>query len=269
MAQKDPFYLVRDKVQQALGALSSDLSSIDDKLRSYSPSSASYSQIDGALSRAKDALVVINTDVKDLGQTIVIVEENRHRFPSITNEELADRKKFVASAKSEAKQLQDQIHKLQQKYDTTTSSNHSNSSSALIPPTNNARKSLLEGGSSSGGSRFSAAANQEASRTNDDYISNTRQQQQLLISQQDDVLTDMTASLARLQQIGDEIGKEIKEQDAELDELDTELNIAQDGLKTTIKKMERLLKKSDKGRLCCICLLLITIAILFFTLIYS
>lgn len=55
----------------------------------------------------------------------------------------------------------------------------------------------------------------------------------------------------------------------ELEEFDNELDDTQSQMNMVLKKIDKLLKSSDKGRLCCIVVLFIIAIILLFAIIYG
>ena len=225
MASRDPFYAVKDKVQASLLRVRSDFSRFD----SLSTRSADYATL---LASLRQSVTGIETDVKDLAQTIVIVEQNRARFTSISDDELAGRKQFVDSTRATLATYTSTLRTAQNKLN------------------NDNRKELMP--AAAGASRFSSAAQQSGTREQDDYVSSAAQQQQQLIRQQDVVLEDMDAALARLGNISNDINAELVEQDAMLNELDTGMDEAQGNFNIALKKMDKLLKTSDRGRICCI-----------------
>jgi len=250
MAQRDPFYAVKDKVQQSLSDLRALLSRADDLLST--PAGASSGEVETLLASARTEMSQIHVDVKDLAQTITIVEENRSRFPSIDNRELDSRRGFVNDAKTTLNQADEQIKATAYK----------------LQMANNKRKQLLADTSSSS-SRFLPSASDSMHGSNDDIVAGARTQQLTIERQQDLVMDDMSHALDRLQGIGQTINEQLRESEAHLGELDEELDTAQSTMDTVLKKMDKLLKSSDKGRLCLILILFITAIGLFLGIIYG
>lgn len=251
MAQpRDPFYAVKDKVQASLV----DLRSVIGRAETVLSSGGESSEVEPVLAQARGEMSQIHIDVKDLSQTITIVEENRSRFPSIDNRELDSRRAFVTDAKTSLAHFDDQIKRI----------------SSKAQQASNKRKQLLRGDDAvGGGSRFASSANEEASRGNDDFVASSRQSQLAIEAQQDEVMDDMSHALDRLRGIGDTIHQQLVESEANLNALDEELDTAKGTMDTVLKKMDKLLKSSDKGRLCCIVILFIVAIALFFGIIYG
>jgi len=252
MAQpRDPFYAVKDKVQSALLQLRASLGNAELLLKEGAPAN----ELDVVLSACRDEMSGIHVDVKDLAQTITIVEENRPRFPSIDNRELDSRRGFVTDAKTSLSQFDEQIKRIQTR---------------AAVGAGNQRKNLL--GASSGGagaSRFQSSANSDAARGNDDFVAQSRMSAQAQVEQEDLVLEDMSHALERLQGISSTINQQLVEQDAALNELDQDMDTAKFSMDNALRKMDKLLKTSDKGRLCIIVVLFIVAVALFFGIIYG
>lgn len=257
-APRDPFYAVKDKVQASLSSLQKQLAHSDSLVTG---GSASREEIDASLSEARAAMSQIHVDVKDLSQTITIVEENRSRFPSIGERELESRRAFVTDAKTTLSQCDEQIKRV---------------AARAQQQANQSRKKLLQQGNAGAGrdsglgnSRFDSSAAAESSRANDDFIANSRMQMKSVEKEQDDVLISMSDSLDRLKGISESIGDELKQSEYQLNELESDIDQANGTMEVVLKKMDKLLKSSDKGRLCCIVILFVVAIALFLGIVYG
>ena len=255
-APRDPFYAVKDKVQASLSSLQKQLSHSDSLVTG---GSAAREEIDASLSEARAAMSQIHVDVKDLSQTITIVEENRSRFPSIGERELESRRAFVTDAKTTLSQCDEQIKRV---------------AARAQQQANQSRKKLLQQGNAGrdsglGNSRFDSSAAAESSRANDDFISNSRMQMKSVEKEQDDVLITMSDSLDRLKGISESIGDELKQSEYHLGELESDIDQANGTMEVVLRKMDKLLKSSDKGRLCCIVILFVVAIALFLGIVYG
>jgi len=238
---RDPFYSVKDKVVGLLTKLRSDFS----RFESLSSRSGEFTPL---LNQLKQQISAIDTDCKDLAQTIVIVESNRARFPSISENELNSRKQFVSESQQQLNSYQEQLRRSAQK------------------AAGDNRRDLMAPGQSS---RFNSAAAQQVNREQDDYVSSAQNQQQALMKQQDLVLDDMDGALARLANINEDINTELTEQGQMLDQLDGSIDEAQGSMNIVLKKMDKLLKTSDRGRICCIIALFFLAILLIIIIFYA
>jgi hypothetical protein len=225
-----------------LGTLKADFG----RWETLSTRSADYGTL---LASLRQQVSAIDTDCKDLAQTCVIVEQNRARFPSISDAELASRRAFVSSSVSTLSAYSEALRRAQQRLAA------------------DARRDLMPGSGSA--SRFSSAASTAGSREQDDVVASASQQQQSLVKQQDVVLEDMDAALARLGNISNDINAELVEQDAMLNEMDSQMDEAQGNFAVVLKKMDKMLMTSDRGRICCILALFAVAVILLVVIIYA
>lgn len=254
MAQpRDPFYAVKDKVQASLSGLRDQLSQADGLVTSGGQSS----EVEPVLSEARQSMSQIHVNVKDLSQTITIVEENRTRFPSIDNRELDSRRAFVTDAKTTLSQCDEQIKRIASRAQAA-----SNQRKKLLQPTGD-RESALSN------SRFQSSANAEATRANDDFVAGSRMQQQTIEKEQDLVMDDMSHALDRLKGISETIGDELKQSEYHLGALEEDIDAANGTMEVVLKKMDKLLRSSDKGRLCCIVILFVVAIALFMGIVYG
>lgn len=88
-------------------------------------------------------------------------------------------------------------------------------------------------------------------------------------AQQDLVMDDMSHALDRLTGIGQTINQQLVESEHQLAGLDEDLDTAKLSMDNALRKMDKLLKSSDKGRLCLIVVLFILAVGLFFGVVYG
>jgi len=84
---------------------------------------------------------------------------------------------------------------------------------------------------------------------------------------QDIVLDDINEALVRLGYVADGISRELKQHEVILDDITQEVTTATTSMQKALKQMDKLLGRSDKGRICCIIILLIIAIALFAVLI--
>lgn len=223
----DPFYSVKDEI---LG-LSTKLNSEFSRFEALSSRSADSVAL---LTSIKQQISVVDKYCKDLSQTILIVENNRVRFPSISENELNSRKLFVTEVKKQLNSYQQQLIR------------------SSMKTVNENRRDLIYQGSAGRSSKFTSTISSQLNPKPADYVSANQNQQQTLIKQQDLVLEDMETSLARLAGIGEVINIEFIDQGKMLNQLDSGLDETQGNMKIVLNKMDKLLKTSNRGRICCI-----------------
>lgn len=258
----DPFYAVKDKVVAALSIVRVQFEAFNSGANTASSNIAVI----------KQSVNDIQIDVNDLADTISIVDTNRSKFPQISDAELASRQKFVSNTKQQLQSISKAINApppkqasavniLSQQQQSNNSSN-SNTRNALMA------KKQTPGGPAHTGKQTPAGPSSSSSG-NSDPLSGQRDQQMYAEQEQDLVLDDMMAALATLQNVGVDINTELKTQESMLTELDDEIDAAQSTMSRTLKKLDKLLASSDKGRLGCIGMLFAVALILLFVIIYT
>lgn len=242
--QRDPFHTVKERVQGRIGQLSTDFTAWKEALNTTN--THRNPQFKPLTQSIKVALKAITVDLRDLDQTIKIVEQNRDKFRDISDHELTQRRKFVNETKA---YVQEVLSTLQSPR--TKGKLERDQSEALT-------RSPLNGG---GGGRGMAA---EYEREGDQFIEDKRMRQQQLEEQQDVVLDDMNAALERLGVMSHDIQKELRSQQRDLEALSDEVDEANTQMQIVMKKIHKLLGTSDNGKLCCIFILFLTALALFF-----
>jgi syntaxin 6 len=238
---RDPFYAVKDKVSDSLNRVNVDITS----LSSLSNRSAGFNTLAASV---KSTLSTIEGNLNDLSQTIVIVEKHRARFANITDDELENRRQYVRDTQEKLNEFQSTLRQLQQKSQVDTRAN-------LVAQSSN--------------SRFSAGIASNNNREQDDFVQAAHSQQQTLINKQDIVLEDMEHALARLGNLSNDIQTELITQGDMLNELDESMDEAQGQMNIVLKKMDKILKTSDRGRICCIIGLFLVAVILLGVIVFT
>jgi chromosome segregation ATPase len=231
---KDPFYVVKDRMQGTISQLSLDFDQWKDALNnSNTHKNPKFKTLTQAV---KNGLKGVVPDLGDLNDTVQIVEKNREKFKDITDTELSNRRKFIADTKNLIQEMQATVTSKKTKAKIEKDQNE-----ALIRSERQA----------------------EHHRDTQDFIENKKMQQQQLEEKQDVVLDDMYGALQRLGAMGEDIKKEIAVSNEELQGLDRDVEDAQTAMNIALKKLQKLLGTSDTGKLCCIFILFITAVALF------
>lgn len=243
-AKRDPFYVVKDKAQLLLVSLSSNFDTWKDALdNSNTASNAEFQELTAKLNME---LATLKVDLKDLKKTIEIVNQNRSRFKDIDDHELNGRRSFVSDAMALVEELE--------------STMGSTRTQRKLAKDKNTRSQLLERDSARG--RQNKAANSA-------YVTSVQTRHEQTVVQQDEVLDDMTHALGRLGGLGLTIGAELETQKKDLTAMDGEMDGAMGGLGSALGKMEKILGKSDKGKMGCICVEVVVIVTLLVLVVYT
>jgi len=238
MASQDPYFGVRDNVKAQCDKMKVKNKRFHDMLRSVNTASnLEFKDLRKAL--AKDVRGV-EKQLRDLRGAIEMVENNRAKFPGISNPELGQRKVFVDDMTyivteikkgMESQSVRQKLAK--DETDARMAKQQSMKTSAL--PTDN---------------------------TNEGFLRNQRQQTHQIIDQQDIALTDLGASVDRLGDMGRVINTELREQNQMLDELDDDIDEAGNKMNFVMAKLAKLLKTKDGCLIWTIVLLTLLLVIL-------
>jgi len=238
--QKEPFYVVKEHVQGTAERLQQNYHLWKEALDSGS----STDEFEKLSKDVKKDIGKIKRDLQTLAKTISAVEINRSKFPGVTDAELASRSQFVNEMSSIVREMEVTLN-----------------SPVTKKKLDQDKRGLL------------LAEEDRSQRTKehrsdmDNYVDEQRQSQLLIETKQDIVLDDINDALTRLGYVADGISKELKQQEVLLDEVTGEVDQANSSMQKALNKMDKLLGKSDKGRICCIIILLIVAVALFAVLI--
>jgi len=252
---KDPFNVVKEKVEAQIRDITREFEQWK-RLLSQSNTSSPATDFHNLTQNLKMNIKKVNIDIADLNQTVQIVSQNRFRFKEIEDKELEQRRIFVNDMKAIIDNCEETL----------------NSERTKNKIQNDKRKSLLQGTETSSETEHkteSKAINRQFEREANDFLDEKQQQQLLLEKKQDDVLDDLGAALTRLGDVSLTISEELKVQKGMLDEMDNDMDETQEKMTMVLKKINKMLGNSDKGRIGCIILLFILALVLILAIIYA
>ena len=207
------------------------------------PQTRGNEEYEWSTNELRNQLRSIDWDLEDLDETISIVEKHPQKF-QLDRNEVNERKQFIAGTR-------DTVRKIRQEL-------------------NNAKSVTGSGGGGDRGSRAGGKGkgrgydryqklDEELASANDDFIGRQQQEQQLIMNEQDVQLDQVGKTVGVLKNIGQEIGRELEEQNVMLDDFDHEMDRTDSRLKTTLKKLDKVLDASKDKKQCCLILVLILI----------
>ncbi len=101
-------------------------------------------------------------------------------------------------------------------------------------------------------------------RDNQQTIEQQQEQQQVHLEAQDVELGALSKSLGRLDSMGRTINEELRSQSRALDDFSGEVDESRDRMKVMNQVMNKMLKKKDRGKYCCILVLSIILIFLMY-----
>ncbi|KAL0204826.1 hypothetical protein P9112_000133 [Eukaryota sp. TZLM1-RC] len=245
-SKTDPFDLVKEEVQSAIESAHS----LSETL-SVTPTS----DLSPPLKRLRSIIESCQEDVEVLQQTNDIVSADLSRFPSITHDILSERKSFVVSVNNQIERLEHQLSTAKDRLDKYLEEQRAEAKK--LESDRRQRQEAVRTGSE--------WLKHEDERENDEFITNMEKQRQSTIKQQEDsTLQQLGTSVRTLHDMGREIQYELDDQAYMLDDLDENMSRTRLLLDKTNKQLSKLVKHKERGRLCCICLLMVVIIVLLF-----
>jgi len=245
---RDPFYVVKEKVQGLITKVSIDFDKWKEIFEnSNTARNTEFTELGKGM---RVAVSSINVDLNDLAQTIKIVEQNRARFKDIDDNELNSRRKFVNDMKAKIQNIEETLNSLRTKKKIEKDERES-----LMGPSN--------------GRRMTTGMERERRQDSSDFIDDRKNQSQALVVKQDEVLDDMSHALGRLGDVASVINTELKDQNQILGQMDNEMDESLGSMGMVMGKINRILVKSDKGRICCIIFLIIVALVELLLIIYT
>lgn len=243
-AARDPFYVVKDKVETNAKRIKVDMERWKDLLETTN--TATNKDFISLTNTMKTNIKRLKGDIQDLSQTIDIVEKSRVRFRDIDDEELGTRKLFVTHIKDVSATIQSDFtsERAKQKLEQD--------------------RRLVEAQR-----QEETGMDRERVRMGEEVVASRMQQEQEAEFKQDEILLDMSEALGRLGNVAQTINAEFVEQERIIEDLNTQVDQTNATLEFLNKKLDKLLGKSAMGKYICILFLFVVVVILFFAIIYT
>ncbi|TYZ61969.1 hypothetical protein PybrP1_002758 [[Pythium] brassicae (nom. inval.)] len=240
-ASADPFYVFKEELETKVSSAHQRYA----KWKSIfdAKESAVGKELPALTAQLSSAVASAEKSLKFLEQTIVMVEANRSKFEHIDNAEIASRKAFVASARTELRTISTEI-----------------SSDAVKSRVRKEERKLMK-----------PVAAKAASGVDDNarFLEEQSLRQSQLLQEQDQSLDGLSKSVTSLNAVAVEINHEIKAQNKMLDDLADDVAEAQERMNFVMERMSRLLKTKDKCQLGLIIFLAFVLVVMVFLVIYT
>lgn len=239
----DPYYVARDDVAKQI----SKVREMQREWRKllHDENTTRCSRFQELHTNISSDIGELDVDLRDIGVTINVVEENRERF-HLDDAEVRIRKEFVRQSRVALKEIRDEVI----------------GRAAQAKIEQDKRLALQQ--NSSGAQRGSSMKNSRVSKENAEYLEVQKQEQQYIKDEQDETLIELSQSAQRLGHIAISINKELEYQQPMLELLSKDVDKETEKLNFVMKRVGRLLKTSDNKLLC----LAIGLFILFLVLLF-
>jgi syntaxin 6 len=184
--------------------------------------------------------------LRDVQNTVRMVEKNRAKFLDIDDDELFDRKRFTEVCKNRINQAKDGM----------------NSQSI--------KTKLLKDQRSLTKRRLGLSNNPSLEETEEmTFIQNNHASAQLMMEQQDEALDELDGAVTRVSHMAENIHEELGHQNKMLNELEDDLQNAEEQLGLVMGKLAKVLKTKSRCQLGTILTLSVVVVVLFFLVIYT
>jgi syntaxin 6 len=246
MASNDPFYMVKEEIEQTCSKAKSLLDR--HKKLAVGNQGAGNPEFERLTAELKKSAKAIDFDLQDLEETISIVENDRRKF-RLSEEEVKSRKMFVQQTRQFVNEIQSAV----------AGASNAGRSKLTTTAAGGAAGAVMADGLND---RFARAADHD----NEAFLNNEVQRQEYLMRNQDEDLADLSQGVQRLNEIGNTIHDELNTQNRMLEDLDRDVDSTMGRLKANMSKAAKILKDSkDKGKMCVIivlCLVLLGLIVL-------
>jgi len=241
---QDPFYVVKEEVQQSVSGVTTLYERWQELLKSTNTSQ--NDEFKWTTNQIKNGIKSIEWDLQDLEETIGIVEGNRQRF-KLEISEVESRKAFITDTKATIKKMKEDLNNV------TTKGKMEN----------DARNTLMDSQRRKGGQdqgKFDGLQ-RAIVEDNDQYIGNTHQQMQVTMAAQDEDLDAISRATGTLKEMGMTINDELVRHKTILEEMDTEVDKTNSRLSNVLKRLNKLIDSTSDRVQWCIVIVLVLIFI--------
>jgi chromosome segregation ATPase len=244
MSLQDPFLMFKDEVQQQLRTVSATF----DRWKELheTENTATNPEFKWTDQQLIEGLKNLEGDLGDIAESISIVEQNTSTF-KLSKQDIDGRKEFVR----ESRQKLDQMRSYMMAPKTVAKIDADKRAALVKQPSQAATK----GSGSSAYSRLDAAVQADNQRAIDDDGT----QLQLVIDQQDGMVDQIRDGVAQLRNIATDIDQTLDEHATMLEQLDKAVDRTSHNLREAMKKVNKLLKETDRGQIAVIVFLFLVL----------
>jgi len=241
MSMQDPFYVVKEEVQQSVQGVTALYERWQDLLNNTN--TATNEEFKWTTNELKTGLRSIDWDVTDLEETVGIVESNKSRFP-IDETELNVRKQFIQTTKQKIQSIKEDM------LSTRTRGKMEKDQKDLL---------MVQKKPESKFTKLQDAYEAD----NQDYIDNQTQRQEQIVRDQDQHLDQLGQTVGVLKKMGETINEELRVHDELITGLDADITRVDSGLKGAVKRVNAILDSTkDSTQMCIIVFLIIALVAL-------
>lgn len=251
-ADDDPYYVFKDDLLRKLGMIDESLASYQQVIINTDTAANSH-EVKDVKKQLKRHLKHSESTLKDLQLTVRLVEKQRHKFPNINDAEFYERGSFVTHSQSRIATVKREM----------------NSDAVKQKIVDDERNLAVRRAGSNNGNNHNNSHQTDLEKENTAFLVNNSTQQRLMLRQQDETLDELDDAVVRVGYMADNIHVEIESQNRMLDDLDEDLQNAEEQLGFVMGKLGKFLKTKSKCQLGTILLLCLVVMVLFFLVLYT
>jgi Syntaxin 6, N-terminal len=232
MSADDPFYLVKEEVEQSVVGITAQFG----KWKVAVQSGKDPGLQERLLTEIKTGVRSVEWDLQDLTETIGIVEMNREKF-AFDDDELERRKSFL----NETNRSINVIKKTLQNPQALLGHQHRTNRNQLL-----ASSSSASGGGVGGAKRTAySRLDEEIVRDNEGYLQAQMRQQDDIEAQRERYLDELNENVGVIGEMGRQIGDELDVHDGIITDLTTDAERTDGRLRAALRRVEELIDKSS------------------------
>lgn len=229
----DPFYQVKDEVQNAADTAEAIFARWQELLRSTN--TAESDEFDWTTQELIENLKTIEQDLEALDETVGIVEKNMDRF-HLDSRDIDQRKRFIVDTRTRIQGIRAAI-------------DHPETHEKMEQ---DKRKALI----------LSGATNAAHDLRGNLIIEDEKSEQSQLMADQDELMSEIGHSVDRLNDVAIDMNAELKEQNTMLEETNKNAADLLDRVKVSSKKLTDLLENSTSTTQKCAMMIILTISLI-------
>jgi len=232
---QDPFYVVKEEVQQSVNGISTLFDRWRDLLEHSN--TAQNEEFKWTTDELKSGIKSVEYDLTDLEETISIVENNKGKF-KVEPSEIEGRRQFVNDTKKKIQVIKDELLSLK------TKSKMERDQREILMVQNKPRDKY-------------AKLEQAIQEDNEEFIKGQGQRQEQIIREQDDHLDVLSGAVGTLKNYSNVINTSLNEQKQLIEEIDHKTDKADSGMKGVMRKVNNLIDATNDSTQVCIIIFLL------------
>lgn len=249
MDSEDPFYVFREDLFRKLDLVEESLTEYL-RIVQQTDTAVNTHALKDAKKQLKRHMKHAESTLQDVKMTVTLVESQPEKFSHISSSELYERRSLVTTS-------QERLARTKQEM---------NSPAVKQKMLNDERNKVMRRAAAH---QADSAAASEGEKENTAFLADSAARTSLLMHQQDETLDELDEAVTRVGHMAENIHDEIGLQNQMLEEMDDDLQDAEEKLGLVMGKLAKMLKTKDKCQLGTILMLIAVMVVLLFLVMYT